>query len=183
MTRIVVSAIGSLLAGSLLLSGCSSGRGDLSRASSQLNFGVKSARMNLWREALFRFRRAAQLDPQSALVENNLAVAYEGTGEFEKAREAYVEALRLDRSNEYIQKNYSRFTEFYARNKKRDAKAAAAAAAMAADSKSATTGTAATGTAAPLPPGPDAPPLTPKDGPPQKPVSLPPSARPEGGSR
>ena len=101
------------------LTGCRSGL-DLSKSDTQLNVGVRAARSNLWREALFRFNRAVQIEPDNAMALNNLAVAYEGTGEFEKARQAYTEALRLDKSNQYIQKNYSRFVEFYSRNKKRE---------------------------------------------------------------
>ena len=101
-----------------LIAGCSH-RVDLTRESSQIDFGVDAAKMNLWREALFRFQRAVQIDPNDAMAHNNLAVAYEGTGDFEKARANYIEALRLDKGNEYIQKNFSRFTEFTSRNKKR----------------------------------------------------------------
>ena len=108
-----------LLLLALLTIGCSTGI-DVSRASSQANFGVQAARMNLWREALFRFRRAVEMNPNDAMVRNNLAVAYEATGDFDKARESYIEALKLDRSNQYIQKNYSRFNDFLGRNKKRE---------------------------------------------------------------
>lgn len=111
-----------------LFAGCSSGL-DLTKSDTQLNVGVKAARSNLWREALFRFNRAVTIEPDNALALNNLAVAYEGTGEFEKARQAYTEALKLDKSNQYIQKNYSRFVEFYSRNKKRELQTAAGAAA------------------------------------------------------
>lgn len=104
--------------------GCSSRGMDLNQSSTQMNFGVKAAEMDLWREARFRFERAVQLDPNDSMALNNLAVAYEGSGEFEKARETYVRALKIDQSNQYIQKNYSRFMEFYSRNRKRDASAA-----------------------------------------------------------
>ena len=80
------------------------------------------ARMNLWREAMFRFQRAVEINPSDAMAHNNLAVAYEANGDFESARKQYLEALKLDRSNEYIQKNYSRFVEFLSRNRKRQAK-------------------------------------------------------------
>lgn len=103
-----------------LAAGCGTRRIDLTKSSSQLDFGVKMAKTDLWREALFRFERAVEIDPESPSALNNLAVAYEGIGEFEKAREIYARALRADRSNEYIQKNYSRFVEFYSRNKKRE---------------------------------------------------------------
>src|SRR5207244_13264568 len=95
----------------------------------QDNFCVEMARMNLWREALFRFHRAVEINPADAMAHNNLAVAYEANGEFENARKEYLEALKLDRSNQYIQKNYSRFVEFLSRNRKRqqkDVKTAAA---------------------------------------------------------
>lgn len=107
-----------ILALVVVAAGCAH-RTDLSRPQVQENFGVQMARMNLWREAMFRFERAAQIDPASAEAHNNLAVAYEANGDFEKARREYLEALKLDRSNSYIQKNYSRFVEFLSRNKKR----------------------------------------------------------------
>jgi len=109
---------GALLMWGLLLAGCSH-TVDLTRESTQIDVGVDAAKMNLWREALFRFQRAVQIDPNDAMAHNNLAVAYEGTGDFEKARANYIEALRLDKGNEYIQKNFSRFTEFTSRNRKR----------------------------------------------------------------
>ncbi len=100
---------------------------DLRKPSTQDNFGVQMARMNLWREAMFRFQRAVEINPQDAMAHNNLAVAYEANGEFEKARKEYLEALKLDRSNQYMQKNYSRFVEFLSRNRKRQPKEAQAA--------------------------------------------------------
>lgn len=110
--------LGTLIVALLLTIGCSH-QSDLSRPAAQDNFGVQMARMNLWREAMFRFERAIQLNPGDAQAHNNLAVAYEANGDFEKARKEYLEALKLDRTNPYIQKNYSRFVEFLSRNKKR----------------------------------------------------------------
>jgi Flp pilus assembly protein TadD len=92
---------------------------------------VRMAKMNLWREAMFRFKRAVEIEPANAMAHNNLAVAYEANGQFDDAAREYREALRLDRSNEYIQKNYSRFVEFTQKSKKRDAKPATTAAAPA----------------------------------------------------
>ena len=115
-----------LLILSLVVS-CRSGGGDLSEASTQRRFGVRMATMNLGREAMFRVRRATQIEPDNAMAHNNLAVAYEATGDFDAAAKEYREALRLDRSNEHIQKNYSRYVEFMQRGKKREAKPATAA--------------------------------------------------------
>lgn len=105
-----------------LTAGCS-GSIDLNKPTSQVDFGVRAAENDLWREARFRFEKAVEMNPGDAMARNNLAVAYEGAGEFEKARDAYVAALRIDQSNQYIQKNYSRFMEFYSRNRKREAEA------------------------------------------------------------
>jgi Tfp pilus assembly protein PilF len=110
--------LGTLLIALSLTIGCSH-QSDLSRPAAQDNFGVQMARMNLWREAMFRFERAIAINPGDAQAHNNLAVAYEANGDFEKARKEYLEALKLDRTNPYIQKNYSRFVEFLSRNRKR----------------------------------------------------------------
>ena len=129
----------------LIVIGCGSGGGDLSRSETQRRFGVRMAKMNLWREAMFRFQRAVQIEPENAMAHNNLAVAYEANGDFENAAKEYREALRLDRGNQYIQKNYSRFVEFTQRSKKREAKPAAT-----------TTAATATTTPVPMPPPVDA---------------------------
>jgi Flp pilus assembly protein TadD len=149
----------------LAIAGCRSGGGDLSDAGTQRHFGVRMAKMNLWREAMFRFRRATQIEPDNAMAHNNLAVALEATGDFDTAAKEYREALRLDRSNEYIQKNYSRYVEFMQRGKKRDAKAATAAAATTNTTTNPTTTTetataTATATTATAPPPAPAPPVT-----------------------
>lgn len=121
MKRAFVASSAILLALLLLAAGCGS-RGDLSQAETQRQFGVRMAKMNLWREAMFRFRRAIEIDPNDAMAHSNYAVACEANGDFETAANEYREALRLDRSNQYIQKNYSRFVEFTQKGKKRDAK-------------------------------------------------------------
>jgi tetratricopeptide (TPR) repeat protein len=99
------------------VSACSSGGNDAGET--QEKFGVRMAKMNLWREAMFRFKRAVEMDPADAMAHNNLAVAYEANGDFESAAKEYREAIRLDKSNQFIQKNYSRFVEFNTRNRRR----------------------------------------------------------------
>ena len=119
MKRKVVSSSLCVAASLLIAAGCRSSAPDLTRADSQRRFGVKMAKMNLWREAAFRFQRAVDMNPQDAMAHNNLAVACEANGDFDAAAKEYREALRLDRTNQYIQKNYSRFVEFTQRSKKR----------------------------------------------------------------
>ncbi len=132
-----------LLVGTLIVAGCGSS-GDLAKPETQRQFGVRMAKMNLWREAMFRFGRAVEIEPNNAQAHNNLAVAYEANGDFEGAAKEYREALRLDRSNQYIQKNYSRFVEFTQKSKKRELKPVANAPA--------------TTTSAPAPAAPEPPP-------------------------
>ena len=124
MKRILCGSV--VAAAVVLAAGCAS-RSDVSRPQTQDNFGVRMAKMNLWREAMFRFRRAVEINPNDAMAHNNLAVAYEAIGDFENARKEYLEALKLDRTNAYIQKNYSRYVEFLSRNRKREQKEAKAA--------------------------------------------------------
>jgi tetratricopeptide (TPR) repeat protein len=135
------------------------------------------ARMNLWREALFRFKRAVQIKPDDANAHNNLAVAYEANGDFESAAKEYREAMRLDKSNQYIQKNYSRFVEFSSRNKKRQKREAPPPKTA---SASAATSTAAPATTTEAPVVPVAiPAVTPTDtGPPLPPPTKPPGETP-----
>ena len=182
----------SILFATLALSiGCSH-HSDLTRPAAQDNFGVQMARMNLWREAMFRFERAIEINPGDAQAHNNLAVAYEANGDFEKARKEYLEALKLDRTNPYIQKNYSRFVEFLSRNKKRQAatpKVTAAPLRGLATGASTTTvvnsGQPDRPTAAVVPPpaaaNPPAPP--PSDRPQPEPPTPPPASKPPGGVR
>jgi Flp pilus assembly protein TadD len=69
---------------------------DRGAARGQVEFGIKVAQNGLWREALYRWQRAVELDPGYAPAWNNLAVAYEQAGRFDDARKAYETALKLD---------------------------------------------------------------------------------------
>jgi tetratricopeptide (TPR) repeat protein len=80
-------------------------------AADELRFGVEVARKGLWQEARFRFERAVLLDPDNHSALNNLAIALEQQGEFDKAREAYERALKLKPNSLYIQQNYDLFRE------------------------------------------------------------------------
>ncbi len=79
----------------------------------QLNFGVKMAQQGLWNEALFRFHQAELADPSNPRIRNNLAVAYEATGDFEKALSYYKQALEAAPNDRTLRGNYARFVEFY----------------------------------------------------------------------
>ena len=83
------------------------------RKTEQLNFGVKMAQRGLWSEALFRFKQAERMSPGDPRVLNNMAVAYEALGNFEKALDYYQDAIKSDPTNKDLKRNYSRFVEFY----------------------------------------------------------------------
>lgn len=105
----LVAVIALLLSSSAALGG----RKDPNNAGDQLAFGVQMAKRGLWSEALFRFKQAERLRPGDPQVLNNMAVAYEALGRFELALEYYQRAIKADRANTDLKRNYSRFIEFY----------------------------------------------------------------------
>ena len=80
-------------------------------ARKQVEFGITVAQRGLWREAIYRWERAAQIDPTYAAAQNNLAIGYEHEGELDKARAAYEKAMELEPNNSYIKQNYELFKE------------------------------------------------------------------------
>lgn len=84
---------------------------DRAAAKQEAQFGVDVARRGLWREAIYRWERAVELDPTYAAALNNLAVAYEHEGQLDKARDAYEKALKIEPDNAQIRQNYDLFKE------------------------------------------------------------------------
>ena len=80
-------------------------------SSKEVKFGIEVAEKGMWREALFRFERAVEIDPNNPSALNNLAVALEQMGQFQEARESYERALELRPDDLYIQQNYDLFRE------------------------------------------------------------------------
>jgi Tfp pilus assembly protein PilF len=91
-----------------------------SDAKEQVEFGIQVAQRGLWREAIYRWERATQLDSTYAAAFNNLAIAYEHEGELEKARGAYEKALSLEPENALIKQNFDLFKEINDRAAKKD---------------------------------------------------------------
>ena len=89
-------------------------------AKEQVEFGVQVAQRGLWREAIYRWERATQLDPTYAAAFNNLAVAYEQDGQLDKARAAYEKALALEPNNQLIKQNFDLFKELNDRAAQKD---------------------------------------------------------------
>jgi Tfp pilus assembly protein PilF len=91
-------------------------------AKAQVEFGVNVAMKGLWREAVYRWERAIAIDPTYAAAYNNLAVAYEHEGQFEKARQAYEKATELEPNNAMLRQNYDLFREINDRTNRSSAK-------------------------------------------------------------
>lgn len=91
-----------------------------SDAKKQVDFGIAVAQRGLWREAIYRWERAAQIDPSYAAAHNNLAIAYEHEGELDKARAAYEKAIELEPNNSFIKQNYELFKEINDRTTRQD---------------------------------------------------------------
>ncbi len=90
-----------------------------SDAKSQVEFGWEVAQKGLWKEALYRWQRAVEIDPAYAAAWNDLGIALEQQGQFDKARTAYERALKLEPNNSYIRQNYDLFREIYDRQNRR----------------------------------------------------------------
>ena len=91
-------------------------------AKKQVEFGIAVAERGLWREAIYRWERAIEIDPTYSPAHNNLAIAYEHEGKFEEAKKAYERALELDPKNLMIRQNYDLFKEINDRTKRRSGK-------------------------------------------------------------
>jgi len=82
-----------------------------SEAKSQVEFGINVAQRGLWREAIYRWEKATQIDPTYAAAYNDLAIGYEHEGQLDKARKAYEKALELEPNNTEIRQNFELFKE------------------------------------------------------------------------
>src|SRR5438132_2171602 len=80
-------------------------------AKAQVEFGINVAQRGLWREAIYRWEKATQIDPTYVAAFNDLAIGYEHEGQLDKARKAYEKALELDPNNSQIRQNYELFKE------------------------------------------------------------------------
>src|ERR1035438_205402 len=112
VTRRLRSAAALLVAVAAGAPACSSSR-DGGAWKEQNSYGSQMARKGFWREALFRYEKAAAQHPESAEIQNNLGVAYESVGETSYALAAYKRALELAPQDAKIKRNYARFAEYY----------------------------------------------------------------------
>ena len=97
------------------LGGVAYGDDARSDAKAQVEFGIAVAQRGLWKEAIYRWERATQIDPTYAAGFNNLAVAYEHEGMLDRAAEAYERALKLEPNNALVRQNFELFKEIHDR--------------------------------------------------------------------
>jgi len=84
----------------------------------QMSFAADMAKKENWREAMFRWERILKATPDDSRLLNNLAVAYETIGEYDKAEEAYQRALKSAPDQREIRENYALFHAFFDRFRK-----------------------------------------------------------------
>lgn len=120
--RVVLMIIALGAAAALL--GCGKKEPDRGKAASaevrkDLEFGREAARFELWNEAIFRWERVLEQEPENAQAMNNLAIAYESVGNYERAKELYQQAIRRAEDDDEIRLNYKRFMSFYKKHQRR----------------------------------------------------------------
>jgi Tfp pilus assembly protein PilF len=108
------------VAGAVLLAASPAFADARQEAKSQVDFGVNVALRGLWREAIYRWEKAVQIDPTYAAAFNDLAVAYEHEGQLDKARKAYEKAIEIEPNNSQIRQNYELFKEINDRATQKD---------------------------------------------------------------
>jgi Flp pilus assembly protein TadD len=106
----------------MLLSAVPASADARSDAKQQVAFGIAVAQRGLWREAIYRWERAIEIDPTYASAYNDLAIGYEHEGQLDKARKAYERALELEPDNAQIRQNFELFKEINDRTAGQDAR-------------------------------------------------------------
>lgn len=79
----------------------------------QMSFGIEAAKLDLWDEAIFRWKKVLQQNPDSASAHNNLAVAYEKKSLWEEAKKEYERALEIRPNDKHIKANFDQFMKRY----------------------------------------------------------------------
>jgi Flp pilus assembly protein TadD len=67
-----------------------------------IEFAAEMAERGLWREALYRWERVLADRPDDARILNNVAVASEALGQFDRARAAYEKAATVARDRQIL---------------------------------------------------------------------------------
>ena len=82
---------------------------------SEFEFANSLAKRGLWKEAHYRWQKCLDRGEKRASLYNNIAIYYEQSNDFEKARVAYQKALELAPGNEIIKSNFEKMKAFLER--------------------------------------------------------------------
>ena len=96
-----------------LTAGVSGVRADASKdarkdSQAQVEFGILAAQKELWREALYRWKRAVEVDPTYAAAYNNLALTLERRNQKQNAIALLERARKMDPNNADVNANLKR---------------------------------------------------------------------------
>src|SRR4026208_710353 len=111
MHPVMIQRFAAFLALAALLSATPLAADARGEAKQWVSFGINVAQRGLWREAIYRWEKATELDPTYVAAYNDLAIAYEHEGQLDNARKAYEKALELDPNNTQVRQNYEIFKE------------------------------------------------------------------------
>ncbi len=103
----------------LALSSCATISPDGATVDEYNQFAIRSAKSQLWNEAIFRWKQVLEIQPKNAHVHNNLGVGYEALGKIGQAIEFYKQASQLDPDNKYYRYNYRKCRLHVERNRKK----------------------------------------------------------------
>ncbi|MDW7984733.1 MAG: tetratricopeptide repeat protein [Acidobacteriota bacterium] len=79
---------------------------------------IQAARQAYWPEAVHRWTKILRFKPDWAAIWNNLAVAMEAMGQWDKAVVYYRKAMELEPDNTAYRANYIRFREIQQKYRK-----------------------------------------------------------------
>jgi len=78
-----------------------------------MKFAANMAKRGSWREALFRWEKAAALSPKNAKIQNNLGVAHEALGNVAQAMAHYDRAIEWTSKDSVVATNRARAERFW----------------------------------------------------------------------
>jgi tetratricopeptide (TPR) repeat protein len=73
------------------------------KGNDEVNRGIELAQNNLWDKALAVWEKETQKDPRNAPAHYNLGIAYEVSGDLDRAERSYDAALKIENNKLYMQ--------------------------------------------------------------------------------
>jgi Flp pilus assembly protein TadD len=112
MKKIFITTASLIIAASIL-----TGTIESAGVKDQMSFAAQMAKKGNWHEAIYRWQKALESQPENFRIHNNLAVAYEALGKYGEAEKAYRNALKYGKNNREVKENFNQFMAFYSKLK------------------------------------------------------------------